>query len=113
MAQQEIPEEAKEDERNRDHQGLRIACREGVERIGRNGGSRRDDDQLPSAEFATARRILELLARANSDDWPSLRNAPVDDEPETEQERAAVERAYRSPRELDTDHEDFRRELGL
>ena len=34
-------------------------------------------------------------------------------EPETEQERAAVERAYRSPRELDTDHEDFRRELGL
>ncbi len=70
-------------------------------------------DQLPPAEFATARRILELLARARSDDWPSVRNAPIDDEPETEQERAAVERASQSLREFDTDHEDFRRELGL
>ena len=70
-------------------------------------------DQLPSAEFATARRILELLARAGSDDWSSLRNAPIDEEPESEQERAAVERARQSPRERDTDHGDLRRELGL
>ena len=68
-------------------------------------------DQLPPAEFRTAKRILELLARA--DDWPSLRNAPIDDEPETDEERAAVERARQSPRQLDTDHEDLRRELGL
>ena len=70
-------------------------------------------DQLPPAEFATARRILELLAQAKDDDWPSLWNAPIDNERESEQERAAVERARQSPRELDTDHEDLRRELGL
>jgi hypothetical protein len=42
-----------------------------------------------------------------------LRNAPIDDEPETEQERVTVERARQSPRKLDTDHEELRRELGL
>ena len=57
-------------------------------------------------------RIIEALTRA-LETWPSLRNAPIDDEPETEQERAAVERARQSPRERDTDHEDLRRELGL
>jgi len=54
-----------------------------------------------------------LLAGAKSEDWPSMRNAPIDDEPESEQERAAVERARQSPRDLDTDHEALRRELGL
>ena len=70
-------------------------------------------DRLPPSEFATARRILELLVGAKSDDWPSLRNAPIDDEPESEDERAAVERARQSPRELDIDHEVLRRDLGL
>jgi hypothetical protein len=71
---------------------------------------------LIEAEARIEDRIVKGVVAAiekRLDVWPSLRNAPIDDEPETEQERAAVERARQSPRELDTDHGYLRRELGL
>jgi hypothetical protein len=70
-------------------------------------------DQIPPSEFDIVRRTLQLLGTAKDRDWPSLRNAPIDDEPETEEERIAVERARQSPRERVMEHEDLRRELGL
>ena len=65
---------------------------------------------------AEARTALETLARASGDPvaW-LLAHAPVDDEPESEQERAAVEEAKRElaggakPVSLD----EVKRELGL
>ena len=51
-------------------------------------------DELPASEARTARRFLEYLRNVGSD--PLLRalmEAPEDDEPETEEERAAVQEA--------------------
>jgi len=52
-------------------------------------------DALPKSELHAARRFLEYLRNMRSD--PVLRallEAPQDDEPETEEERAAVRQAW-------------------
>jgi hypothetical protein len=80
-----------------------------MKRISTNGLARSSSSSgRPVSLWSRDSRALKRL-----DVWPSLRNAPIDDEPETEQERVTVERARQSPRKLDTDHEELRRELGL
>ena len=50
-------------------------------------------ESLPSDDVPTALRILEAL-NSSSDPVPlALRDVPIDDEPETEEERAAVAEA--------------------
>ncbi len=51
-------------------------------------------DVLPERELETAARVLEALhATADPVAW-ALDNAPLDDEPYTQEEQAAVEEAY-------------------
>ena len=66
-------------------------------------------DRIPESEVSTARRFLRSLVDPIA---LSLLNAPYDDEPETEDERAAVEAARREPGP-GTPHEDVLREFGL
>ncbi len=69
-------------------------------------------EQVPEGEVHAAERFLEYLCAE-----PVLRalaNAPLDDEPETEEERQAVEEARESLRRGEgISHEELRRELGL
>jgi hypothetical protein len=54
-------------------------------------------DSLPDSEARVAERVLEALSASTPGGLPAfLRNAPADDEPYTERERAAVEEAYES-----------------
>jgi len=74
-------------------------------------------DRLPESEIDRAQRVLAaLLESAEEEDDPvlrSLREAPVDDEPETPEERAAVEEALREIREGRTiPHEEVKRRWG-
>jgi hypothetical protein len=65
-------------------------------------------DELPESDLATAERFLQYL-RATAD--PVLRallEAPLDDEPETDDERCAVHEAPGEVRTL----EEMRRDLG-
>jgi hypothetical protein len=66
-------------------------------------------DHLPPGEVPAARKILRALMDPVE---LSLLSAPLDDEPETEDERAAVERALAEPYP-DTPHEEVLREFGL
>ncbi len=51
-------------------------------------------DELPERELLPAERFLEYLRDRGVDPLlKALANAPIDDEPETEEERAAVEEA--------------------
>ncbi|MDP9375758.1 MAG: hypothetical protein M3Q65_25570 [Chloroflexota bacterium] len=51
-------------------------------------------DALPESERGTAARVLEALAALGSDaPRYTIETAPLDDEPETEEERAAVAEA--------------------
>lgn len=72
-------------------------------------------DELPEYDLPRAEKMLEDL-RAQADDpfMRRLMEAPIDDEPETEEERLAVQEAYESIArgEVVTD-EEFRREFGL
>lgn len=70
-------------------------------------------DALPEEEYDAAERVLEGLRLRGS--LPrELRDAPIDDEPYTEEDRAAVEEAES---ELDRGDgrslEEAKRELGL
>jgi hypothetical protein len=58
---------------------------------------------------ASARKILRALIDPVS---LALLNAPIDDKPETEEERAEVERALAEPGP-GTPHEEMLREFGL
>lgn len=58
--------------------------------------------------MATARKFLRSLVNAVE---LSLLSAPVDEEPETDEERDAVERARREPGR-GTPHEEVLREFG-
>jgi hypothetical protein len=72
-------------------------------------------DKLPESEVPAAERYLEYLSVARQDPFlRALLNAPLDDEPETEDERAAMAeaRAALERGEVITD-EDLRRDLGL
>ena len=68
-------------------------------------------DSIPSAQLDDARKLLEPLADPL---LTTLANAPYDDEPETDDERAAVAEAregYRRGEWVSSD--EVRRELGL
>ena len=66
-------------------------------------------DHIPEADVAAARKILRALADPV---WQSILAAPLDDEPETEEERAEVE-AARKETGPGTSHEEVLREFGL
>jgi len=51
-------------------------------------------DLLPESEWEAARRVLEERLAKHDPVLRAFLNAPEDDEPETEEERAAVEEAY-------------------
>jgi hypothetical protein len=71
-------------------------------------------ESLPSEDVPTALRILEAL-NSSSDPVPlALRDIPIDDEPETEEERAAVAEARREiEEEKGIPHDEAMRRLGL
>lgn len=50
-------------------------------------------DTLPESEFATAARVLEALRASSAESRYTAATAPLDDEVETEEERAAVAEA--------------------
>jgi hypothetical protein len=66
-------------------------------------------DQIPDSEIATAHRFLRTLVDPV---MLSLLNAPFDDEPVTDSERAAVETARREAG-TGTDHDEVLKEFGL
>lgn len=66
-------------------------------------------DHIPDADIAAARKILRSLVDPVE---LSLLTAPLDDEPETEQERQAVKKALSDPRP-DVPMEEVLREYGL
>jgi len=51
-------------------------------------------DELPESELHGAKRFLEYLRNMGDPMMQALMEAPEDDEPETEEERAAVAEAY-------------------
>jgi predicted transcriptional regulator len=71
-------------------------------------------ESLTSEDVPTALRILEALS-SSSDRVPlALRDVPIDDEPETEEERAAVAEARREIEEgKGIPHDEVMRRLGL
>jgi len=66
-------------------------------------------DHIPAGNLSAARRILRALADPV---WQSVLAAPLDDEPESEAEHAAVERALNNPAG-DVPMEEVLREYGL
>jgi|SRR5579872_5882009 len=66
-------------------------------------------DHIPEADVAAARKILRALADPV---WQSLVTAPLDDEPETDQERAEVE-AARKETGPGASHEKVLRDFSL
>jgi plasmid stabilization system protein ParE len=66
-------------------------------------------DHIPAGDVPAARKILRALMDPVE---LSLLSAAVDDEPETDDERAAVERAQAEPG-AGTTHEEVLREFGL
>jgi hypothetical protein len=66
-------------------------------------------DHIPAGDLPAARKILRALADPV---WQSILTAPLDDEPETERERAEVE-AARSEKGSGTSHEEVLRDFGL
>lgn len=71
-------------------------------------------DDLDERDVPTAARVLEALRETAGESDPvlwALENAPLDDEPETEEERAAAAEA-RAETEL-IPHEEVKRQLGL
>jgi len=71
--------------------------------------------QLPKSALPEAERLLRNLRAGEDADLPRfLAAAPWDDEPETEEERAAVAEAYEDLRNGDTvPMEEIKREFGL
>ena len=71
-------------------------------------------DLLPDSELQAARRFLEYLRDTGDPVLRAFLEAPEDDEPETEEERAAVAEAYEAIARGDVvSDEELRRELGL
>jgi hypothetical protein len=71
-------------------------------------------DELPAEELYAAKRYLVYLRNMGDPVFRSLEEAPYDDEPETPEERAAVEEAYKDIAEGNVvSLDDFKRELGL
>lgn len=75
---------------------------------------RRLVDELPGSELEAARRYLEYLRDTADPLVRKLLEAPEDDEPQTEKERAAVAEAeedFKAGRVFS--HEEVKREFGL
>ncbi len=71
-------------------------------------------DLLPESEWEPARRVLEERLSKHDPVLRAFLNAPEDDEPETEEERAAVKEAYEAiARGEVVSDEELRRDLGL
>lgn len=72
-------------------------------------------DRLPEGEVQAAERYLEYLSVAQQDPFlQTVFNAPLDDEPETDEERAAIADARAALRRGDVvSDEQVRRDLGL
>ncbi len=72
-------------------------------------------DRLPESELPAVRSYLHYLAETNSDRvLRALVNAPVDDEPETEEERKSVEEGRKALAEGRVlSDEEMARDLGL
>ncbi len=69
-------------------------------------------NELRPEDVRTAERVLQALNASSDLLLNALRNAPVDDEAETDAEREATERARTDVREGNTlSHEDVRRKL--
>ena len=69
-------------------------------------------DELRPEDIRTAQRVLQALNASSDPLLAALANAPVDDEPETDDEREATERARREVHEGNTfSQEDVRRKL--
>lgn len=69
-------------------------------------------DTLRPEDVGTAQRVLQALNVSSDPLLSVLRNAPVDDEAETDAEREATERARRDVREGKTlSHDEVRRKL--
>ena len=69
-------------------------------------------NELRPEDVRTAERVLQALNASSDLLLNALRNAPVDDEAETDAEREATERARKDVREGNTlSHEDVRRKL--
>jgi hypothetical protein len=66
-------------------------------------------DHIPSSDLPTARKFVRSLVDPAE---LAILNAPPDDEPESEEERAEVEAALADP-SPDTAHEELLREFGL
>ena len=66
-------------------------------------------DHIPAGDLPAARKILRALADPV---WQSILSAPLDDEPETEEELADVEKALSDP-SRDVPMEEVLREYGL
>jgi hypothetical protein len=66
-------------------------------------------DHIPVGDLPAARKILRALADPV---WQSILSAPLDDEPETEEELADVEKALSNPAS-DVTMEEVLREYGL
>jgi len=71
-------------------------------------------DELPESELAAAERFLNYLRATTDPVLRALLEAPLDDEPETDEERHAVQEAREelARGEVRT-LEEVRRELGL
>jgi len=71
-------------------------------------------ESLPSEDVPTALRILEALNSSSVPVPMAFRDIPIDDEPETEEERAAVAEARRDIEEGRViPHEEVMRKYGL
>ena len=73
-------------------------------------------EELPESEVPRAERVLEALKETAEPEGPlyTLDTAPLDDEPETEDERAAVAEAREEHRRGEgVPHEEVKRRWGL
>jgi predicted transcriptional regulator len=71
-------------------------------------------DALPESEAETARRVLQGLRAIASEPSYTVDSAPEDDEPESEEERAAVAEALAEMRDgKGIPHEEVKRMFGL
>jgi hypothetical protein len=69
-------------------------------------------DKLRPEDIGTAQRVLQALNASDDPLLTALRNAPADDEAESDAERAASERARREIEEGKTlSHDEIRRKL--
>lgn len=72
-------------------------------------------DEIPEGKLSDAWRLLKIVRDADEDPVRhALANAPLDDEPETEEERASAAEAdadFKAGRTMSMD--ELKRELGL